>query len=161
MSFSHHEKPETIINIDKIIINLGEEDRHKPHGTHLVLITNNSNGKFITMALTLKTNEKAQGTLSLTDDVTSNVVTASFSGTSVSVDNTAAFTAVVNADGSITATAVAPGSGILTVSTTASYTDSNNQPKTEPKIVNVGVSVAQPTADATTLVLTFGPATAQ
>lgn len=160
MAIFEHKKPETVVNIDKIIINLGECEK-APHGVHLVLTTTNKNGKFTIMALTLNSNQKAQGTLGLIDNVTQNVVTASFSGTTATPDNAAVFTAVVNADGSITASAVAAGTANLNISTLASYTDSNNQPQTQTLTLSVPVTVAQATADSVSLTLTFGTPTAQ
>lgn len=153
-------KPETIINIEKIVINLCEE-KEKPHGVHLALITTLNNGKFIIMTLILNANQSAQGVLGLIDNVTQGVVQGTFAGTNATSDNEAIFIAVTNADGSVTAKAVAPGTGNLTVATSASYTDSNNQPQTQGLTITVPVTVAQATADSVSLTLTFGTPTAQ
>jgi hypothetical protein len=108
------------------------------------------------MALTFNVGQKSQGTLGLTDTVTNQPVQATFASVTATPDNASVFTAVVNADNSITATAVAPGSANLNVSASVSYTDSTGTAQTVTLTVSIPVTVAQLTADSVALTLTFG-----
>lgn len=130
------------------------------HPVQLILTFNNQS-KLKTMAVTLNPNQSVIGSLSLIDTVTGNPVVATFANPQATSDNPAAVTAVVNPDGTITATAVTPGTANITASADVSYTDSNGAAQTAIGIAApvVAVSVAQPAADSVGLVLTFGTPT--
>lgn len=158
MSLFGHRHEDVIIHIDKIVINLGEEC-NRADEVRLILTTFVNKNKYSIMALTLNAGQSAAGTLGLQDTVTGLPVTSTFTGTTASPDNAAVFTSVVNPDGSITATAVAPGTANLLVATTGAYTDSNGTPQTQSLTLSVPVTVAQATADSVALTLTFGTPT--
>lgn len=131
----------------------------KAHPVGLIL-TFNKNQKNKTMAVTLNPNQSVIGNLSLVDTVTNLPVVATFTNETATSDTPGVATAVVNADGTITAAAVAPGTANISGGATAAYTDSNGVAQTAAlTFTAVAVTVAQPTADSVGLVLTFGTPT--
>lgn len=125
------------------------------HKVRLLLITFINKSKFEIMALNLTGTQSAQGLLGLTDTVTNVPVTATFDSVTATLDGGFA-TSTVNADNSITVTAVSPGTGTLTVGANVSYTDSTGAAQTQPLSTTVPVTVAQATADSVALTVTFG-----
>jgi hypothetical protein len=143
-----------IIKLQASVINRLTMNR-EPHNVSLSLITFINNSKFQIMALTLGATQKAQGTLGLTDTVTNLPVTGTFASVTATPDS-AFFTAVVNADNSITVSGVSAGAGNLNVSSSATYTDSTGAAQTKTLTVAVPVTVAQASADSVALTVTFG-----
>lgn len=146
----------------KIVEELLPHESHK-HKVRLVLNQKlNNNSIFQIMALTLVSNQQVAGTLGLVDQVTNLPVSGTFAGTSAASDTAAAFTASVDASGSVVVAGVAAGTGNLSVSTTATYTDSTGAAQTAPLAVTIPVTItAVVTADAVSLVVNFGTPTAQ
>lgn len=115
------------------------------------------------MALEFLANQKVAGVLEVLDTVTNSVVPATFSGTTATSDNPAAFTASTDSAGNVVVTGVAAGTGNLTVSSTAAYTNSLGQSVTAPLTASpIQVTVdAVPTADGVILQVQFGAPEAQ
>lgn len=158
MSIFEH-KPETIINIDKIIINLGE--KHEGNRVHLILKQTINHSTYQIMALSIASNQLVLGMLGLVDAVTSAAVTGTFTSVGAVSDTPAAFTASVDADNDIVVTGVAAGAGNVTVTATAAYTDSTGTAQSQALTVVIPVTItAVVTADAVNLVVTFGNPTA-
>ena len=100
-------------------------------------------------------------TLELVDTVTGSPITgATFSGVSISSDNTAIMEVVTNADNPEEQDIVgmAAGEANLSVTAIADFTDSNNEPASETVSAVIPVTV-ESTADGVALVVNFGPAT--
>lgn len=132
----------------------------KAHSIKLILINKQTNQKI--MSTTLASNQAIIGVLSLVDQVTGAPVTGTFSGTTAISDTPSVATTVVNPDGTITVSGVSAGSANIAISTTAAYTDSTGASQNAPLTLAVSVSVTQVvTADAVSLVVTFGPPQAQ
>lgn len=140
----------------------GEPEEHH-HRYRLVLKSLHSPcitiTKSIIMALTINIGELVTGVLGLVDHATGNPVSASFSGLSVSSDNTAVFTTTQNASNpdAIDVTGTGVGTANLSVTVIATYTDGNTGATitaTKTLIVAVTVNV---NAQATDLTITFGP----
>lgn len=125
------------------------------HKVRLSLITFINKSKFEIMALNLTGTQSAQGLLGLTDTVTNVPVIATFDSVTATLDSSFA-TATVNADNSITVTAVSPGAGTLTVTANVSYTDSTGAAQVQSLSTTVPVTVAQASADSVALTVTFG-----
>jgi len=134
----------------------------KPNPVRLYLSIINKKTKFLIMSVEIQSNQLVVGTLSLIDSVTSAPVAATFSGTTAVSDNPAAATASVNADGTVTITGVAAGGCNVTISSTASFTNSLGTASSGSVSTIVAVTIdAIQTADGVTLVVTFAPATQQ
>jgi hypothetical protein len=134
----------------------------KKKSVHLVLTTNINNSKFIIMSLSIASNQTTLGTVALLDSVTQQPVTATFTNIAASSDDDAAFTTSLDASNNVVITGVAEGTGNLTVSATASYTDSNGNPQTADLSVVISVTItAVVTADAVELTVNFAPPTQQ
>jgi hypothetical protein len=170
MSFFHNLEEKELDIIEHLIREnsrlVGIIDRLVPQKTpnkvKLVLTTiiNNSNVKI--MSLNLASNQKALGTLGIIDEVTQAAVTGTFTGTSVASDTPSSFTAEVDPSGNVVVTGVTAGSGILSVSSTAAYTDSTGASKSELLAASIPVTVtAVVTADKVSLVVNFGAPIAQ
>lgn len=134
-------------------------NKPEKHKYHLIFTTTNilNKSKFIIMDLNLVSNQKVAGTLGLLDSTTNTPVSASFSGVTATSDTPAAFTASVDADNNIDVVGVAAGSGVLTISAVAAYTDSTNAPATQTLTTTVNVIIsAVIVADQVVLTVTFG-----
>jgi hypothetical protein len=129
------------------------------HRYHLVFETLINNFKIAIMGAQLNSGQLVIGSLGLVDNVTGNPVQGTFTNVTATSDNSAVYAAVVNADGTITITAVAPGSGNLSFGATAAYTDSNGNAQSQALSGTISVAVAQPAADSVSLVLTLGTPT--
>lgn len=157
MSNNHHGNERTELEIIyELTLILARLTKDKaPHKVRLSLITFINKSKFEVMALTLTGTQSAIGLLGLTDTVTNVPVTATF-GPATATPDSGFITATVNADNSITATAVSAGAGNLVVSASVTYTDSNGVSQTQTLSVTIPVTVAQATADSVALTVTFG-----
>lgn len=136
----------------------------KAHPVRLaLLLTISSNpSKLEIMALTLASNQKVVGSLSLIDSVTNTDVPATFAGTTATSDNEAVAKAEVQADGTVLVTGVSAGSCNVTVASNASFNDSLGNPATGAVNTLIGVTItAVQTADGVSLVVTFGAPQAQ
>jgi hypothetical protein len=125
----------------------------------LVIFQSFNNKNYIAMSLTLPSNQKAPIIVGLVDGKTLLPVTATFSGTTNTIDNTAI--ATVDASGNLVG--VAAGTANLTTSTSATYTDSNTQqPVTAPLTLVTPVTItAVVTAETVQLVVSLGTPVAQ
>lgn len=135
----------------------------KPHPVRLTLLLILSNpSKLEIMSVTLASNQKVVGSLSLIDSVTNTDVPATFAGTTATSDNEAVATASVQADGTVVITGVSAGTANVTVNSNASFTDSlgNAASGAVNTIVQATVTAVQ-TADGVQLVVTFGAPQAQ
>lgn len=114
------------------------------------------------MSLSLVSNQQVAGTLGLLDTVTNNPVTATFANITAASDNTAAFTVTSDASGNVNVVGVAAGTGNVTVTADASYTDSTGTAQTKTLSFTTDVTVtAIITADGVALTVTFGAPTQQ
>lgn len=158
------DKDTTIAHLSAAIDRLTRSHEGKHQRVKQVLFTNFNNNKFITMALTLATNQSAPIVLGLVDADTLAPITATFTGETETSDNTA----VATTDPVLGLVAVqsnlAGGSGNLTSVATWTYTDKNtSQPVTVTlttvtpftvtvvvtaervqQVVSLGVAVTQP-----------------
>jgi hypothetical protein len=162
--FGHHEKTELeIIKIQAETIDRLTHEHCEPHKVALVLNLYNTKSTLRIMALSLASNQIVIGTLGLTDTTNpATVVTGTFAGTTATSDTPAAFTALVDANGNVDVTGVAAGTGNLTVTTTAAYTDSTGAAQSVSLSLTVAVTVtAVVVADSVALSITFGNATTQ
>lgn len=146
-----------IERLTKIIDELIQQSKHQR--VKQVLIDFFNNNKFIVMAFSLASNQKASITLSLVDADTLQPVTATFTGETETSDNPA----VATADTTNGLVGVAPGTGNLTSVATWTYTDKNTQqPVTvEQTTVTPFEVVAVVTAEKVQQVVTFGTPVAQ
>jgi len=133
----------------------------QPTPVRLILISKNtskSNNSILRiMSLSIAANQEAVGVLSLLDDETQQPVTATFANTAAVSDTPSVLTASIDSNGNVDATAVAAGSGNLTVATTATYTNSlGNQMVTQESTVIPFTVTPVVTADQVSLVVTFG-----
>lgn len=132
-------------------------DQPEPNKVRLILISNNTKSILRIMALSIAANQGASGVLSLLDDVTQQPVTATFANTSAVSDTPSVLVASIDANGNVVATGVSAGAGNLTVSTTATYTNSlGNQVVSQEQTVIPFTVTAVVTADQVSLVVTFG-----
>ena len=162
MGVFDHNKELDIIKIQAKTIDRLTRKHCEAHPVRLILKQNINNSIYSIMALSLATNQKALGSLSLVDAVTNAAVTGSFTGTAATSDNQSVFTTSLDASGNVIVTGSGTGTANLTVATTAAYTDSNNNPATAPLTLVIPVTVtAVVTADTVNLVVTFGTPTAQ
>ena len=131
----------------------------KPDKVRLIL-TNNKNQQI--MSLSIVSNQQDAGVLGLLDAVTNTPVSGTFTGTTATSDTPAAFTATTDGASNVNVVGVAPGSGNLTVSTTAAFTDSTGAAQSQVLSVVIPVTVtAVVVADQVTLQVTFGNPSAQ
>lgn len=161
MSIFGKSHPETVINIEKIIVYCGA---HKePDTVHLILKQKINNSIYHLMALSIASNQKVLGTLGLVDSTNPNtVVTGTFSNVSATSDNPAAFAASIDADNDVVVTGVAAGAGNLSVSALSAYVDSTGAAQSVTKTVSIPVTITQViTADQVDLVVNFGNPIAQ
>jgi hypothetical protein len=139
---------------------IGISDRESSK-VRLVLTQTINKSIFQIMSLTIASNQKSLGTLVLVDEVTSQPVTGSFTGTTATSDSDS-FTASVDSNGNVVVAGVLAGNGNVTVATTATYTDSTNTAQTQTLTVVVPVIItAVVTADAVGLEVNFGVPQAQ
>ena len=145
-----------------ITVNNYECCHEKKHPVRLILTTNINNSIYSIMSLSLASNQKSLGTLGLQDTVTGASVTASFTNVAPTSDNTSIYTATVDGSGNVVVSGVTPGTGTLTVTATAAYTDSTGAAQSAPLTVTVGITVTKViTADSVALTISFGTPTAQ
>ena len=131
----------------------------KPPRPRMVLISNFNNTKSIIMSLSIASNQKAAIIIGLVDATTLAPITATSTGETNSIDNTA----VATVDASNNVVGVAAGSANLTSTATWTYTDSNTQlPVTVTLTIVTPITVtAVVTAESVQMVVTFGTPVAQ
>lgn len=151
--FGSHSKEEKeclaiIKDLSESVLNLSRPNRVK-----LVHIAFFNKNPFIIMAISLPANQSAPINVNLIDSVTLQQVTATFAGTTSTVDNTA----VANVDPVLGLIPVSVGSFNLTTTTTATYTNSLGASVTASETVTTpGTITAVVTADAVQLQVTLG-----
>ena len=150
-----------IIAIQTETIEMLLKDEHKHHKkVHLAFTQNINNTKSIIMALSLNQGQFALGVLALIDSDTNNAVSATFANPVFTGSNDAAFTVAPDSSDPNTArvTAVAAGTGTVSASVDATYTDSvSGSPVTKSLTVSVDVSVVAVSAgENVALQLNFG-----
>lgn len=146
----HRGKKKVEINVieETVIVIEGQKWFHEHHKHHkkveLVLTTFINNSKLRIMSLQLSSKQFALGSLALIDSDTQAQVTATFANPQFTGDNDAAFTVAPDASDPNTArvTGVAAGTGNVTASADATYTDANTgQQVTKSVSVVVAVTV--------------------
>lgn len=141
------------------ILNLSKPKPANP--VHLEIIFNN-NKNSNKMSLEIQANQLSVGTLSLVDSTTNAPVAATFSNTTAVSDTPGVAAAVVNADGTVTISGVSAGTANVTITSTASFTNSLGVATTGNVTSVVAVTIdAVPVADGVTLVISFSPAAPQ
>lgn len=109
------------------------------------------------MAAQLNLNELLTGTLGIVNHATGEAISATFANVTATSSDTTIFAVTLNPDNSLVVDGVALGTGTLTVTTDATYTDPD--PAVGLVTVNktVAISVAiSPAQTATDLVVNFG-----
>lgn len=154
-----------ILAIMVIIVFEGKKKkRKKVHTkTRLVIVQLSYKSLFIQnsiiMSLTLDANELVKGVLGVVRrDTGAAVANLSFSDITFTSSDTAIFGVTLDPEpNTLDVQTVAVGSAVLSLTTTASYTDPDDETKTrtESKSVSIPVTVTQP-ATQTDLVVTFG-----
>ena len=159
-------KKKVEINIieETVIVIEGQRWFHEHHKHHkkvqLVFTTIINNFKILIMSLQLSSKQFALGQLALIDSDTQGQVVASFANVVFTGDNDAAFTVAPDSSDPNTArvTGVAAGSGKVTATADATYTDANTQQQvTKSLSVTVDVTVTAVVAgENVALQLNFG-----
>lgn len=136
--FSDHNLEQTVKIQAEIIQSLDRKNDHltkelihclkhchhdKPHPVKLsIIFYNNTNPS--TMSLELKSGQTSIGTLIVTDTVTGQPVSATFTNLSAVSDSPGVASVTPNADGTITATGVSSGTANASISAIAAFTNS-------------------------------------
>ena len=109
------------------------------------------------MAAQLNLNELLTGTLGIVNHATGDVISATFANVSAISSDPTIFTVELNPDNSLTVDGIALGSGTLTVTADATYTDPDPTVGlvTVNKTVAISVTIS-PAQTATDLVVNFG-----
>lgn len=139
-----------------VIIFEGHHKKKKKY--HLALIGFSNEKTYIIMGLTLASNQFSLGQLGLIDSDTLEAVSASFSNQSFSGGNDSAFTVAQDADPNVVkVSGVAEGSGQVSFSATAVYTDKFGNGKTKDLSGTIDVTItAVQQEQNVTLVVNFG-----
>jgi hypothetical protein len=146
---------------DKLFEWMKHHPKHR-HPVELVLTTIVNNFKIRIMAVSIASNQQVAGQLSLVDQVTGANVSATFTNVTAVSDTPAAATASVDSSNNVDVVGVAPGTGNVTVTALTAYTDSTGAPQSTTETFVVPFTItAVTTADAVSLVVTFGAPTAQ
>lgn len=129
----------------------------KSHKTKLVIYTIINHFKIQIMALSLNKNEFVNTHLALKDSVTGDPIEATFTDIVLTSSDESIVTCNTDTDndGNVDVKGINPGEASINVSALALYTNSNNDPVSETKTVSVPVTVSQPAADETELVVSF------
>ena len=108
------------------------------------------------MAAQLNLDELLTGTLGVVNHATQEAISATFANVSASSSDTSIFTVTLNPDNTLVVDGLAVGSGTLTVTADATYSDpASGITVTHNKSVTVAVTIS-PAETATDLVVTFG-----
>lgn len=154
-----------ILALSMVILIITEKGKKKKKRTktQLVIIKLSFNSLTIQtnsiMSLTLDPKQTAKGLLGVVRrDIGASVDNLTLADITFTSSDTAVFGVIADTDlNTIDIQTVAPGSGVLAVSATCSYTDPDDSTKTrtESKSVSIPVTVSQ-VATQTDLVVTFG-----
>lgn len=140
------------------IFESGSSGRHK-RKYHLVLTGYSSTQNFILMGLTLAANQFSIGSLGLIDSDTFEAISASFTNQIFTGSNDSSFTAIQDGGdpNAVKVSGVAEGSGTVSFSATASYTDKFGNSKTKDLSGSVDVTItAVQQEQNVSLVINFG-----
>jgi hypothetical protein len=131
--------------------------RSRPRKTKLFLYTIINHFKIQIMALSIDKNKFANTHLALKETESGDPVEATFTDIVLTSSDESIVTCNedTDSDGNVDVKGIAVGEASVNVSATASYTNSNGDVVSESKTASVAVTVTQPAADGTELVVSF------